>query len=71
MLTCFAEIVPSPLASSATTQSSLLSDDQRAAAKSILTTLDQEASNAQRASHRLQRTLSDVQKLLRPDELTR
>ena len=63
------EVIPAPLASTSTSQTTLLTIEQRRAAKEMLASLDREANNAERASSKLERTVSDVKKLLRPDDL--
>ncbi|KAF2148960.1 hypothetical protein K461DRAFT_271547 [Myriangium duriaei CBS 260.36] len=58
------EAVPPPLALTGTAPLRILSQEQRAAARAVLQSLDREASSAERAHDRLQRTLADVQRLI-------
>lgn len=57
-------VVPSPVTWNSTAPLRLLSNEQAASANKILSSLDKEASRAETASGRLQRTLGDVRKLL-------
>ncbi|GAM90164.1 hypothetical protein ANO11243_082040 [Dothideomycetidae sp. 11243] len=58
------EIVPPPVALVSTAPLRLLSPEDAVASRTVLSSLDQEASHAERASSRLQKTLADVHRLL-------
>lgn len=69
MLISTPDIVPIPLAYPSPTSTVFSTDGERTSAKRILADLNAEATNAEKASQRLQRTLLDVKHLLKPEDL--
>jgi len=65
------DVVPPPLAYPSTFTSVFPSQEQHSSAHRMLQSLDLEAANAERASERLQKTVTDLQHLLRFDNITK
>lgn len=63
------DIIPAPHARPSPTKSTLSDRDKRASHE-LLSQLNSEATNAEKASGRLQDTLAQIQTLLNPDRLT-